>query len=108
MTAVKGKLVNNLRRSSDRGQIMRQLFGECHRELPSVQEGKKINSLDVKSYLLVCCFFFFFFLPTDKSRNNDLCWPGCFFVSFFFTFSFQKATFVKRAFAGRSHFVSVE
>lgn len=30
---------------------MRQLFGECHRELPSVQEEKKKakNSLDVKS-----------------------------------------------------------
>lgn len=41
MTAVKGKLVNNLHCSYDGGQIMRQLFGECHRELPSVQEEEK-------------------------------------------------------------------
>lgn len=48
--AVKGKLVNNLHFSSDEGQIMWQLFGKCHRELPSVQKKKKKkkNFLDVK------------------------------------------------------------
>lgn len=64
MTAVKGKLVNNLRCSSDGGQIMRQLFGECHRELPSVQEGEK-NKLSRCEKLLDGFFFFFFCrLPT--------------------------------------------
>lgn len=82
MTAVKGKLVNNLRCSSDGGQIMRQLFGECHRELPSVQEGEK-NKLSRCEKLLDG---FFFFLPsTHDSRNNDLCWPGCLFVCFLFS-----------------------
>lgn len=66
MTAVKGKLVNNLRCSSDGGQIMRQLFGECHRELPSVQEGGK-NKLSRCEKLLAGFFLFFLIfcrLPT--------------------------------------------
>lgn len=91
MTAVKGKLVNNLRCSSDGGQIMRQLFGGCHRELPSVQEGEK-NKLSGCEKLLDGFFFFFFLPATHDSRNNDLCWPGCLFVCFFI---FGKQPFSK-------------
>lgn len=84
---------------------MRQLFGECHRELPSVQEGEK-NKLS-KCEKLLAGFLFFFLLSTTIPEIM-ISAGQVFFLCFFYLFFFRKTTFLERALAGRSHFVSAE